>query len=173
MNNETLPETSSREPLKCLNPAYSLVYPLIERAVSALVETYVAGNCPSLPAQIAKFDLATRVYYDRSSRFPYVRETLSTSPETLRQACTRAALIGVITENLSVLLVRDLTASEHAVAMVILSHLDAELLEKLLQQSYVNTLDYPRAKTLIIENLSRRHYHTLWQAVDEKINQIR
>lgn len=172
MNNETTPETSSREPLKCLNPAYSLVHPLIESAVRALVDSYVAGNCTSLPAQIAKLDLATRVYYDRSSRFPYVRETLSTSPEALRQAAAKAKLIEVITENLSVLLVRGLTDSEHAVAMVILQHLDAELLKSLLEQSHVNTLDYPGAKALIIEKLSRRHYQALWQAVDEKINQI-
>lgn len=171
MNNET-PNIQSREPLKCLNPAYSVVYPLIERAVTNLVETYLAGNCPAFQAQIGKLDLATRVYYDRTSRFPYVREAYSLSPETLSATSKRTDLIGVITQNLSVLLVRGLTASEVSVAEVVLSHLDAELLQTLLEQSHVNTLDYQRVKSLVIESLSRRHDQALWQSVDDTINQI-
>lgn len=165
-------KTQTRIPLQCLNPAYGSFYPHIERAVSALIDSYIEGKCPSLPALISKMDLATRVYYEPSSRFPYVRETFATSSVALQAPDKRAALVDVVSDNLTVLLVRGVTNADQAVAAVVLAHLDAEMLQHLLEQSHVNTLDYARAKTLLIGTVSRRHDEALWQSLDDTINNI-
>lgn len=159
-------------PLQCLNPAYGSFHPLIERAVSDLIDSYLKGKCPTLPALISKLDLATRVYYDRSSRFPYVRESFATSTMALQAPDKLADLVDVVTDNLTVLMVRGVTAADQAVARVVLAHLDAETLQHLLEQSYVNTLDFARAKALIIGTISRRHDMALWQSLDDTINSI-
>lgn len=165
-------KTQTRIPLQCLNPAYGSFYPLIERAVNDLIDSHLRGNCPSLPALISKLDLATRVYYEPSSRFPYVRETFATNTTALQAPDKRAALVDVVSDNLTVLMVRGVSAADHAVASVVLAHLDAEMLQHLLEQSHVNTLDYARAKTLLIGTVSRRHDETLWRSLDDTINNI-
>lgn len=172
MDNAKPAKTQTRIPLQCLNPAYGLFYPLIERAVNDLIDSHLTGKCPSMPALLSKLDLATRVYYDPSSRFPYVRETCATNSVALQAPEKRAALVDVVSDNLTVLMVRGVIAADHAVALVVLAHLDAEMLQALLEQSHVNTLDYARAKTLLIGTVSRRHDETLWQSLDDTINNI-
>lgn len=160
---------SSRTLLKCLNPAYDAFLVPVRRAVDELIEAYLNGSY-NLPPLFSKYDLATRVYHQPASRFPYEREPYSTKLSDLEDPLKRAALAEVVTENLTCLLVRGAEPQDLAINLCLLEHLNGNILATILERNYLNTLNINTAKSLIILTLSQTHDAKLWSELEQVIN---
>ncbi len=161
---------SSRTPLKCLNPAYDAFLVPVRRAVEELLEAYVDGRC-NLPPLLSRYDLATKVYYQPASRFPYEREPYSTKLSDLKDPRKKAALAEVMTENLTCLLVRGAEPQDLDTNLCLLNHLSGTILATILERNYLNTLNINQAKSQIILSLSQTHNAELWRELERVINQ--
>ncbi|MDX1985729.1 MAG: hypothetical protein SFV17_03485 [Candidatus Obscuribacter sp.] len=161
---------SSRTPLKCLSPAYDAFLVPVRRAVEELLDAYVDGGY-NLPPLLSRYDLATRVYYQPASRFPYEREPYSTKLSDLKDPLKRAALAEVMAENLTFLLVREAAPQDLASNLCLLNHLSGTILATILERNYLNTLNINQAKSQIILSLSQTHNAELWRELEQVINQ--
>lgn len=161
---------SSRTPLKCLNPFYVAFLVPLHRAVEELLEAYVHGSY-NLPPLLSRYDLATRVYYQPASRFPYERESYSTKLSDLKDPLKRAALAEVMAENLTFLLVRGAEPQDLTSNLCLLNQMSGTILATILERNYLNTLNINQAKSQIILSLSQTHNAELWRELEQVINQ--